>query len=407
MQLIQELKQYFTQSSYNDPGFWIYPAGALALVYVLAVLLIKQRNAASPNSRMLHILSNLVLAGVITSAITGGLGLFFWATGRYQAEPLQLSHLLSLALALGVSVWALSSLAGQQTQEDFKNLVEQPKTQFERDRSVKLVRNSYSKLKTFAWLIPLAAALALLPLFYQQKEKLLCFVIDNSFSMEQPLQMGKNALSRTIQQFKEDTHVTLSYFDNREVVTSLGQLLATQSSSGLAGTVISFEADRTSALNQVQAIPIAGKGSPICELIWKTYLFAKDASVERNYDEKYLVLITDCVENVISDEDLTGFLCDSPEFEEFFQSANVRVVQLEDRNFTHPNGQNLDSGGKLLDKAQACGYTILDGSLSSYDESIDTIANEVTNDYVFPIWVVILYVLYALILLALNQRQNL
>lgn len=406
MQLIQELKQYFSQSSYYDPGFWIYPAGALALIYLLAIVLVKQRNSIAPASRILHILSNLVLAGVVASAIAGGLGLFFWSTGRYQSEPLQLSHLLSLALALGVSVWALSSFSGQQTQDEFKNLVEQPKTLFEKDRIEKQVRHSYSKLRTLALLVPLAAALALLPLFYQQKEKLLCFVVDNSPSMEEPLEMGKAALSRTIQRFKEDTHVTLSYFDNRSVNNSLSQLLATQSSSGLAGTVIPFEDDRASALDQVQAIPIAGQGSPICELIWKTYLYAKDAAVQQDYDEKYLVLITDCQETAIADAELNGFLCDSPEFEEFFSSANVRVVQLEDKAFLGNPTINAITTNKLLDKVFACNYTVLDGSISSYNASIDKIANEVTNNYNFPFWVVILYALYALALLALNPKQN-
>lgn len=411
MKLIEDFRLYLQNSRLDDPYFWVFPAGTVLLVLLLAYLITNQASKKVFFTRTTYIYLAFVWAGAVAGAIAAGVGLYYWIAGLYADQPLQVSHLLSMVLGLAAVIWSVMLFANQQTHERVRNLIAQPCTHHERTHNVFVLRNTFERLKIVAWLLPLAAALALLPVFRSDHNKLLCVVIDNSFSMGSsnpsgmvPLQVGKDALARTVRSLDVKTDFVLGYFDNRAARQSAPGLAGSQSPSGLSGTVLIYDQDKSAASGQIQNIPVGENGSPICETVWKTYLVAKDAHQTRNYDRRFIVIITDGLENGITGS-LDGLFCDQPEFEAFFPANQVKIVKLEE--ITYPNFPN-ESSEIFMTKIRQCGYAELDGaSLTSYNESIDEVMAEVKNDFSFPIWVLIIYLIYALILLFQTPKQNL
>lgn len=412
--MLQQLKLYYAQSDVNAPGFWIYPAGALLLVYLVALLLAKLRDPKTDNTRSHHALTNLVWAGSIAAAVAGGTGLYYWSSGKFSNQPIQFALLIALLLAYIVSLWSLYDMASRYKSERIKDLARQTYTFSDRSQIGSMLRKQFNQLKLVAWMLPLTAAIALLPVFRQSGKNLLCFVLDNSSSMKGttssgmiPLQTGKDALTRTIQNLDENTHIMLSYMDDRTAKKNLPELIAITSAGSLAGVVIPFESNKDEAIQKIQDIDVSSL-TPLCEVIWKTFLQARDQIQGQDYNKRYLVVITDAGESLIEDDELNNFMCDHPEFEEVFPSASVRIVKLEDRNlFSQLVNATTPLTGNFQKKIDACGYIVLDGStLSSYNAAIDQIVEEVKHDFYFPLWILILYVVYGLFVMGINPRQN-
>lgn len=410
MELFNDFKSYWQPGKLEDPFFWAFPVGAALLALVLAYIVLYARRHRLPFSRVTHILCSVAWAGGLAAALVGGTGLYVWSAGLFGENPYQGGYLLGFTICLAVAIWGVASLANLQSHERVKNLIKQPATHFERGQSVYALRNTFDRLKVVAWLTPLAATIMLLPIFRQPQNKLLCVALDNSFSMGSstpsgmvPLQVGKDALTRTVQSLGPKTDFILGYFDNGRSKESVPALTSAKSPQNLSGTVLIYSGDKSEAAAQIQNLPVGQNGSPVAETVWKTYLTAKLSDQERHYEKRFLVVITDGLENCVKGN-LNGLFCDQIEFAEFFPPENVKIVKLEE--VIIPG--TLDSSNEFMTKVRECGYAELDGATySSYQDAINEVMADVQSDYSFPVWLLILYILYALVLLFQNPKQNL
>lgn len=406
--MLNDLTRYIGQSAPQSPAFWMFPMGAMLVFYIVAMILTKIRPLPHPFSRMLNALSNIALAGSLVAAGVAGIALYYWSADLYRDEHLEFSHLLSLCLVLLTTFFVVMIIANMQGKAGLRDVVVQPYTQMEKSITIQKARNWYSANRLLVVALPLLGSIFLLPMFRVEKRQLLCIVLDNSSSMGTPtpsgiipLEVGKEALGRTLQDLNENTTVILTHFDDRGAKKNLVELLSVKTTGALGGVSVPYEEDKSEAVSYVEQLGLrnVSPGSPLCEAVWKTYLMAQELNSTGNFTNKYMVIITDGEENGV-EGDLSGFLCDQPEFNELFDANSIKIIQLES---ALPPPQNF-----FLEKATGCGYEILNGTTTpSYNAAIDQIVGETQNDQWFPLWILLLYIIFAIAMFALNPKQPL
>jgi hypothetical protein len=85
-----------------------------------------------------------------------------------------------------------------------------------------------------------------------------------------------------------------------------------------AGNVVAFTnpIDASKGLTQISN---QCYGSPICEAIWKTYLFLNETKLNQTFNNKLMIVVTDGSDNLLAESLSSGkFFFDDEKFEEYF-----------------------------------------------------------------------------------------
>ncbi|MEM7101691.1 MAG: hypothetical protein AAF502_01095 [Bacteroidota bacterium] len=387
---------------------WIFVILPVVISWVLVTVYLKFRKSKETVGRVTEIHLAWVLVGALVSLGFLGYFVFRWGTGYYKETTAEFWHLMSFLVSMIVLLVSFARLSGQFDREKIHNLIRQPLTTRQRKRRVLAMRQLFGRLKLALLLIPLG--FVIIPLL-KAPNNLVSIVIDNTASMNQPLEHGKEALTTTIEELDDKTDILLTYFpddierDNYD--SDINDIMSASRSSQLAG-VSAFYQDKDAAIEGVQNIELLKlqtNFSPLFEVIRHNWLRTEEEVSQQdgviNYKAIVSVIVTDGQENIVRDS-LNGtrqmFCDDSTYSTDFFDQ--VFFIDI----FRSDLGTSVNS--VLFDNIDDCEYEILAGSdLSSYEQSLEDILGDFGRDWHFIAWLVIIYLLMALIITIIRPKK--
>jgi hypothetical protein len=395
---IKSFSIYCKEAQFESISFWVFPICTITIIWLFTTVGLK----IFPKRRKLRVVFVANRAWMISSLIVGGIiiGLicFWWSNNYFSQNPLQLSLLISLTIAMLIPVICLLNLRNYYTQEGIKEITDQPKTKNQLEASITFTKRAFSTNK-FYFLISTIGFLFLL--FYLNKgANLISVVYDNSGSMTQTNAI--DALSETFDNLQDNNEITLTTLEGftspndpagRSSMKDL--MLVSKSSAVKGGNVVSFN-NPMEAKNGLSQASNPCNGSPICEGIWKTYLFIKETKTNQTYKNKLLIVVTDGMDNI--DESLKSgkFFFDDEGFVEFFPADNVFIIDY--------------SGGTsstFMQRCQTAGCDIYpaENNKQAYLDALDNALQSFKNNWFLIYWTIIIFLLFTILGLLIQPKK--
>lgn len=403
--LMASLGSYFVNAEYDHFAFWLYVCLPLVATWVVvkAVLLASSDPKRDQGTRVVVIHKTYVwsIAAILTVLIA--VYIFLWGENYYVNKPHQSAHLLSILIASTLLFLSFMALRNLFSKERIQDLFSQPLSRQEEEVFLNGAKRSYRNLK-LALLLPLLGFLALF-LLITTSYTLISVVIDNSSSMGEanekghvPIETGKTALRNTIYNLRERADIIITTFEpDANYKTTVQEIVSASSWEELKGLNVFFsDSQKKEAINFVDNIEARDDiGSPICETIWKNFLFTREQREQKPYKEAISIIITDGKEIGVS-SGLAGFFCDHANYHDFFGAGSgIYLIDLTGL------GNN-----EFMEKALACGYAVEDGSDATlYELSLDRILRYFKRDWSFIYLMGIIYGAFALIILFIEPKN--
>jgi len=397
-ELFKAFGKYIKVAEFNSFEFWIYPIGTLLLIWLLTTIGLKIIPKGKTKLKtVFRIHSFWVCSALIVATIIISLICYWWATNYFSKNPLQLSLLISLFLSLLLPIIALLNLRSFYTTDDLKEVVDQPKTPMQAETIITFAKKAFRK-KKLCFILLLTGFLFLL-FSLNIGKNLISIVFDNSGSME-----SKNsieALSETFDNLGKNNEILLTTLEGLGESSSGGkntinEIFAVMNYSQLqAGNVIHYT-DPISAKGGLNQITNQVWGSPICESIWKSYLYAKSTLVNENYKNKVLIVITDGDDNVGNSIPTSKFFFDDEEFAGYYNPEKTFIIDYSDGT-TNPFLQKFQDAG--------CETFIVTNTKQDYLDALDATLNSYKNNWYLVIWVIIITSILTLIALLIEPKK--
>jgi len=397
-ELFKAFGKYIKVAEFNSFEFWIYPIGTLLLIWLLTTIGLKIiPKGKSKLKTVFRIHSFWVCSALIVATIIISLICYWWATNYFSKNPLQLSLLISLFLSLLIPIIALLNLRSFYTTDYLKEVVDQPKTPMQAETIITFAKKAFRK-KKLCFILLLTGFLFLL-FSLNIGKNLISIVFDNSGSME-----SKNsieALSETFDNLGKNNEILLTTLEGLGEGSSGGkntinEIFAVKNYSQLqAGNVIHYVAP-ISAKGGLNQITNQVWGSPICESIWKSYLYAKSTLVNEIYKNKVLIVITDGDDNVGNSITSSKFFFDDEEFAGYYNPEKTFIIDYSD-GATNPFLQKFQDAG--------CETFIVTNTKEDYLYALNATLNSFKNNWYLVIWVIIITSILTLIALLIEPKK--
>lgn len=397
-ELVKIFGEYIKKAEFSSLIFWIYPICTFLAIWVLTTIGLKIiPKGKSKHTTVFRIHKFWIVVSLFVATIIIALLCFWWATNYFAYNPVQLSLLISLFIALLVPIIVFWMLRGYFTNDDIKEISQQPKTPIQQEEIITTSKKSYQKIKLYYFALLLGFLLLLFAL--NSGKNLISIVFDNSGSME-----SKNsieALSETFDNLGKNNEIVLTTLEGLGA-NSLGgkntinEILAVKNYSQLqAGNVVYFT-DPISAKSGLNQITNQVWGSPICESIWKSYLYVKSNLSNNSYKNKVLIIITDGDDNVGNSIQSSKFFFDDEEFANYYTSDKTFIIDYSD-GVTNP----------LLQKFQEVGCETFNvtNTKQDYIDALDATLNAFKNNWYLIVWVVIITSILSIIALLIEPKK--
>jgi hypothetical protein len=395
--LLRSFGYYIKAAEINSFEFWIYPIGTLVFIWLLTLIGLKILSKGKKLKTVFIIHNFWICNSILIGTIIIGLICYRWSINYFSYRPIQLSLLLSLFIALLIPLISLFSLRRFFTNEDLKEIASQPKTQNQLEETITHSKKIFKKTKLL-YLVLLIGFIFLL--FSLQKGKnLISIVFDNSGSMER--KNAIEALSETFDNLDKNNEIILTTLDglgenSSGAKSSLNEILGIDDYNKLqGGNVVSFT-DPISAKNGLNQITNQCWGSPICESIWKSFLFIKDVKANNSYNNRLLIIITDGDDNIGNTILINKFFFDDETFVSIFPTEKVFLIDYSDGK-TNPLLQRFSDSG--------CESYIVTNNKLDYNEALDSALKSFKNNWYLIYWVIIITVLMSIIALLVEPKK--
>lgn len=391
---------YYRNAPFNTFTFWAFPLITFGVIWLSVVITPKlyRKRGKLTNLFVINriwIVSALVVAGILISIIC-----FWWAKNIFAKNHLQLALLISLFVAMLVPILAMLNLRGYFSQANIKEIVEQPKTINQLNNAVAVSKKAYNKNKLFYFLPIIGFAFLL---FYINKgTNLISIIFDNSESMQQT--SGTDALTETFNTLDKNNEIifaTIEGYTSADLPpvlkTNLQDIMAVTKSSKLkAGNIVAYNNpyDAISGLNQISNQCL---GSPICEVIWKTYLSIAESKANQKYEKRILILITDGVDNAVTNTVAIGkFFFDDEKFTEMFPPDNVFLIDYSNGN-----------SNALIQRFQNAGCDIYpaENSKQAYLDALDNALQSFKNNGSLIVWTIVIFGVLTLLGIIIQPKK--
>jgi len=230
-------------------------------------------------------------------------------------------------------------------------------------------------------------------------KNLISIVFDNSGSMESNNSI--EALSETFDNLGKNNEIILTTLEGLGEGSSGGkntinEILAVKNYSQLqAGNVIHYT-DPISAKGGLNQITNQCWGSPICESIWKSYLYVKSTLINNSYKNKVLIVVTDGDDNVGNSIQSSKFFFDNEEFANYYTPDKTFVIDYSD-GATNPFLQKIQDAG--------CETFIVTNTKQDYLFALDSTLNSFKNNWYLVFWVIIITSILTIIALFIEPKK--
>ena len=397
-ELFKAFGKYIKEAEFNSFEFWIYPIGTLLLIWLLTTIGLKIiPKGKSKLKTVFRIHSFWVCSALIVATIIISLICYWWATNYFSKNPLQLSLLISLFLSLLIPIIALLNLRSFYTTDDLKEVVDQPKTPMQAETIITFAKKAFRK-KKLCFILLLTGFLFLL-FSLNIGKNLISIVFDNSGSME-----SKNsieALSETFDNLGKNNEILLTTLEGLGEGSSGGkntinEIFAVKNYSQLQARNVIHYTDPISAKGGLNQITNQVWGSPICESIWKSYLYAKSTLVNNSYKNKVLIVITDGDDNVGNSIPSSKFFFDDEEFAGYYNPEKTFIIDYSD-GATNPFLQKFQDAG--------CETFTVTNTKQDFLNALNATLNSFKNNWYLVIWVIIITSILTLIALLIEPKK--
>jgi hypothetical protein len=391
---------YYKDAQFDDFSFWAFPICTLIFIWLLTTLGVKIFSKRKKLKTVFVINRAWIISSLIAAGILIGLICFWWSRNFFAQHPYQLALLISLTIAMLIPVISLFNLRSYYTPEGIKEITDQPKTAHQLNSVIVLAKKAFTANK-FYFFIPLLGFL-LLFLYFYKGTNLITLVYDNSASMQ-----GTNAidaLSETFSNLEPNNEIILttlegyleSDYNNQVDKKTIKDIqLVSKYSTLKGGNVVAFS-NPTDARNGLSQISNDCNGSPICEALWKTFLFIQETKPNQTFDKKLLIVITDGADNIDNSLALGKFLFDDEKFSEFYPSENTFVID-------YSNGTST----AFLQRCTSAGCEVYpaENSKQAYLDALDNALQSFKNNWFLIFWTAIIFALFTIIALLIQPKK--
>ncbi|MDB4583892.1 VWA domain-containing protein [Draconibacterium sp.] len=396
---INEFFAYFREAPFNSIVFWAFPIFTLLFIWLITILGLKIFTKREKLKTVFIVNRAWIISSLIAGAIIIGLICYWWTQNYFSAHPLQLSLLFALTISLSIPLISLINLRKYYTQARIKEITDQPKTTNQLNAVIILTKDAFNKNKVF-FLIPLLGFL-LLAFYLLKGNNLIAFVFDNSGSMTQTTAV--EALSETFDNLEENNKIVLTtlngpnYVQKSNAKRSISELMSISNSSRLyAGNIKSFQ-NPIEAKGEVLQITGFECCSPICESIWKTYLYINENMANETFRKKLLVVISDGEDNYISESLTNGrFFFDDESFAEFFPAENIFVIDYSNGN-SNPFLRRVANEG--------CDVYPAENNKQGYLDALDNALQSFKNNWFLIYWTIVIFSIFTIVGLLIQPKK--
>jgi hypothetical protein len=396
---IRSFSIFCRQAQLDTFAFWAFPVFTIVTIWLLTVVglkIFKKRGKLKTVfiANRAWIISSLITAGILISLIC-----FWWSKNFFTMHHYQLSLLISLTIAMLIPVLCIINLRNFYTKENIQELTYLPKTKNQLDAAIVLAKRAFKANKVY-FILPLFGFLFLF-LYLYKGTNLISLVFDNSGSMTQTSAI--DALSETFDNLQENNEIILAtlngpnYKPDLNAMTSFKELLQVNKSSNLnAGKIEAFISpiDAKNAVNQITGFVCC---SPICESIWKTYLYIKENKSNDNYKNKLLIIITDGLDNYMNESLKSGeFFFNDEGFADFFPPEKVFIIDFS---------SGAPSSFMQLCQSSGCDIYPAENNKQDYLDALDNALLTFKNDWYLIYWTILIFALFSIIGLLIQPKK--
>lgn len=304
--------------------------------------------------------------------------------------------LMMLISTFCIAILSLVSIRKQYDRDKWQEVMRMPLTRTQESHYFQIAWRFFQKIRWFI-LIPLLGFA--IGLGFQKKEynNLVAIVLDNSTSMQEPINRGKAALDDVLAGLDAKVEVVVTVLTPGNGYGDLQAITAIGSREALAGSPLHF-GDQESAREYISQIEASNPDSPIAEAIWKTFLFSQEYINQGNEFYSQVLIIVSDGEVSLGNGD---FFCSSQEFSDVFGLDNVFLIDVAG------NGISPNSANTFFQEAYNCGYEVRQGTdLAQYSEGVqDALQGVKKGDWYWTIWAVIICIISILITVFINPRK--
>jgi len=398
-EFLKSFSTYCKEADFSSIWFWAFPLGTLILIWLLTTVGVKIFSKRKNLKTVFVINRAWIVSSLIAACILIGLICFWWSRNFFAQHSCQLALLISLIIAMLIPVFSLFNLRSYYTPEGIKEITDQPKTAHQLNSVIVLTKKAFTANK-FYFFIPLVGFLFLFLYFYKGTN-LITLVYDNSASMQETSAI--DALSETFSNLEPNNEIVLTtlegYLETDQasiVKTNMKEIMLVGKSSNLrGGNVVAFT-NPTDARNGLSQISNECNGSPICEALWKTYLFVQETKPNQTFDKKLLIVITDGADNIDATLASGKFLFDDEKFSEFYPSENTFVID-------YSNGTSTS----FLQRCTSAGCDIYpaENNKQAYLDALDNALQSFKNNWFLIYWTAIIFSLFTIIALLIQPTK--
>ena len=410
---------YCKEAHYGKFIFWFIPIVTLFLIWLFALGKLKLFNKKEKLKSVFLIHKAFIISSLIVAMILVAIICYCRSKNIFAEEKLELAFLISLIIAFIVPIVSFLVLREYWEKNKVNEITNQSISAYQAHNQIPFLNKSFNKNKIY-YLLPFIGFLFLL-FSLNSGINLISIVFDNSGSMD--FSNSYTALNKTFSKLDNNNQIIITtlngldeHWDGKK--ETMNDIMDTKSSSKLkAGRNFSHPTplDAKNNLMQVLQSNDIVYGSPICEAIWKMWLFTKEEKANTNYQNKLLILITDGDDNCIKDvnnisqiqpangEDgkttawgSSKFFYDNDEFVEYFTPENTYIIDYS------PGGSSV-----LINKFENEGATVYPAitSVDDYLDALSEVLHSFQNDKYLIAWTIAICLIFTIIGLLIFPKK--
>jgi len=395
-EFFKSIALYWKQANFGVSEFWLFPLMTVFFIWIFTAVGLKLYKRDHPFRAAFLIDRTWIISSMIVAMLLIGLICYWWSANYFSSHHLQLSLLFSLIIAMLVPVICLVRLKGYFSGSGLRKMLPQPLTPSQSDKTILLAKKEFNKTKYY-FFVPVLGFTMLFSIFNTYKN-LITIVFDNSTSMSNS--NAASALSDTFDNLQDNNEIILTTVDGLGPDAEGGKLNMTEimgvnKSAFLKAGVITAYNTPTDAKGGLPALANPSSGSPICESIWKTFLYTGETKTLSDYKNKILIVITDGEDNIGATLSSGKFFYDSDDFSEMYPADKVFIIDFS-KGSMNPFMQKFQLAG--------CDVYNAENNKQDYLDGLDNALAIFKNNWYLIYWTIAIYILLFVCSLFINPK---
>ena len=377
----------------------LVPLAALAAIWFFTFVAVRIFDRKEKFTTVFMIHRYLVIISTFVAAALISIICYCWSKNIFAENKAELAYIIALFITFFIPIVSLAMLRSYWSKQKLNNIIGQPVSPDRARKNIRVVNKAFNRIKRF-FLLPFVGFLFLLFALNSGKN-LISIVFDNSPSMD--FNAAVNALSLTFDKLNENNEIIFTNLNNKtadaDSPKSFRDILSTNQSQRIrVGANYAYNNPKEAGQNFKSTLQVA-EGSPICEVIWKMWLFTKETKANNKYKNKLLIIITDGDENWVELNSLlqsAQFFYENVEFAEFYTPENTHIVDYS------PNGNGI-----VIKKFEDNGAVVYPAvsSTNDYLDALDDALLTFQSSIFLIVWTIAICVLFTLIGLCITPKK--